>query len=228
MFNPSDPTDIRSQKSEYEGRQEWTFLLFLGDKQQQIIPTRPDRTRLHQIKPDESTVNQTCLTEASLTGTNELIKVRLRRVTVETATSLWSSQAWSGWTWSNNLSSSLPSEEWRGRGRVYWIRGKKEADWSTNSKTPPTCCHPLASYCLPTSFAKTERTLLPLVTTASGRKGCPPLPHWSVLTRQLSVTQQWPIRLQYSTCGTFWKRKKRNKQKENEDDRGDQPIRWPH
>lgn len=52
----------RRQKSEYEGRQKWTSLFFLGDKQQWIVLTRPDRTRLHQIKPDESTVNETGLT----------------------------------------------------------------------------------------------------------------------------------------------------------------------
>lgn len=43
-----------------------------------------------------------------------------------------------------------------------------------------------------------------------------PFTHWSVLiTRQLSVTQQRPIRLQYSTCGTFWnnENKKRNEKR---------------
>lgn len=46
------------QESEYEGRQKWTSLFFLGDKQQWIFPTRPDRTRLNQTGPGFTRSNQ--------------------------------------------------------------------------------------------------------------------------------------------------------------------------
>lgn len=52
-----------------------------------------------------------------------------------------SNQAWSGWTWSNELSSSLQRSEGSEGGSIE-SGENKEADWSTNSKTPPTHHHP--------------------------------------------------------------------------------------
>lgn len=106
-------------------------------------------------------------------------------------------------------------------------QGNKEADWSTNSKTPPTCRHPLATYWLPTSFTKKrERALLPLVTTASGRKGCsPPLVSFNTPTVSHSAEAN-QVSEQY-LWNFLEKEKKQKKQKENDDDRGDRPIRWP-
>ncbi len=86
------------QRSEYEGRQKWTFLFLLGHKQQWIVLTRPEWTRLNQTGPDrtrpgpvfthqtESSTNRFWLDQTSrnrygaarLTGTtNKLIRKRL-------------------------------------------------------------------------------------------------------------------------------------------------------
>lgn len=124
--------------------------------------------------------------------------------------SIWSSQVWSDGTWSNNPSSLHPFKEWRDQGQVYWVRVNNKADWSTNSKTPPTRHYPQASYWLPTSFAKNRASPSPIGHNSLRQERLFFFPHWSVLiTRQLSVTQQRPIRLQYLwNFLELWKQKK--------------------
>lgn len=192
------------QESEYEGRQKWTSLFFLGDKQQWIFPTRPDRTRLNQTGPGFTRSNQTRARSMKqvLTGPNRTTHTDQNMVTLcYTLRHRGNSHTWlaqSGLVGPGPIISPVPllqTSEGSEGGSIESGETKKLIGPQTVKPRPPivTPGHPIG--CLHLSQKQSEPFSHWSPQPQAGKAVF--FPHWSVLTRQLSVTQQRPIRLQY-------------------------------
>lgn len=192
------------QESEYEGRQKWTSLFFLGDKQQWIVPTRPDRTRLNQTGPGFTRSNQTRARSMKqvLTGPNHSHWSEFGYFVLHTA-SPWQQPHRAGPIRSGRVRPGpiispvpfLQKSEGSEGGSIESGETKKLIGPQTVKPRPPivTRGHPIG--CLHHSQKQSEPFSHWSPQPQAGKAVF--FPHWSVLTRQLSVTQQRPIRLQY-------------------------------